>query len=240
MVFKHDFKITLSMLTFSNYISNKGLLSLLQDVAEMHSVEIGYGITNIEETNLSWAILNWKVKILSRPHYGDVITVKTWPRHSTKLYSYRDFEVLNDKGETIAIATSKWILIDARKGKIAKIPDDLRSEYNSEDKSVFGIIDLPKLEEPNAYKSCIDYPIRKADIDINNHVNNICYLDMATQAFPDKPLKLNTCNEFEILYKHQIRLDDNIVAHYSYENNCNYIVVKSTDGNTLHSIMRFF
>lgn len=239
MFYTSNFKITLSMLTKSNYVSNKGFLSLLQDIAEMHSAAVGYGITDIDKTGFSWALLNWKVKIISRPKYGDVITINTWSRYSTKLYSYRDFEVLNSNGEVIAIATSKWVLIDVKKGRIAKIEDDLIGKYYPENKSVFDLIELPKIEEPNNYTSFVNYSIRKADIDINNHVNNLFYLDMATEAFPDDPYKLNTCTEFEILYKHQIKLDDKVVAHYTLENNTNYIVVKSEDGKTLHSIMKF-
>lgn len=239
MIFTSDFRIGLSILTNHNYVSNKGFLSLLQDVAEMHSAHVGYGITDIEKTNYSWALLNWKVKILSRPKYGDVITINTWSRYSTKLYSYRDFEVLNSKGEVIAIATSKWILIDVEKGKVAKIEEELISKYHPENRSLFDIIDLPKLEEPENYSNCVNYTIRKSDIDVNNHVNNLYYLDMACEAFPDDIWKLNTCNEFEILYKHQIKLDDKIVAHYSFENDTNYIVVKSDDGKVLHSIMKF-
>ena len=46
MYFTNKFKVTLSMLTNSNFISNKGFLSLLQDIAEMHSAEVGYGIAD--------------------------------------------------------------------------------------------------------------------------------------------------------------------------------------------------
>lgn len=240
MIFTSNFRIGLSILTNYNYVSNKGFLSLLQDVAEMHSAQVGYGITDIEKTNFSWALLNWKVKIISRPKYGDVITINTWSRYSTKLYSYRDFEVLNSEGEVIAIATSKWILIDVQKNKVAKIEENLISKYYPENRSLFDIVDLPKLEEPENFTNYVDYKIRKSDIDVNNHVNNLNYLDIAYEVFPDDIWKLNTCNEFEILYKHQIKLDDKIVAHYSFENNTNYVVVKSEDGKVLHSIMKFY
>ena len=239
MFFSNSFKIGLSNITYNNYVSNKGFLSLLQDVAEMHSSSIGYGITDIKRTKYSWALLNWKVKFISRPKYGDTITINTWSRYSTKLYSYRDFEVLNSNGEIIAIATSKWILIDIEKNKVARIEESLINKYLPENKSVFNIVDLPKLEQPQNYTYSTNYSIRKSDIDINNHVNNLCYLDIATEAFPDDSYILNQCNEFEILYKHQIKLNNKITAHYGFENNSHYIVVKSNDGNTLHSIIKF-
>ena len=239
MFFSNKFKIGLSNITNNNYISNKGFLSLLQDVAEMHSSSVGYGVTDIEKTNYSWALLNWKIKFISRPKYGDVLTINTWSRYSTKLYSYRDFEVLNENGDIVAIATSKWILIDVTQNKVAKIEESLISKYLPENKSVFDIIDLPKLEQPENFTNSTSYAIRKSDIDINNHVNNLHYLDIAIEAFPEDSYILNQCNEFEILYKHQIKLNDAITAHYCFENNSHYVVVKSEDGSTLHSIMKF-
>lgn len=240
MFFTHDFRINLTMLAKNTYISNKSLLAILQDIAEMHSSSIGYGVTDICETNLTWALLNWKAKILSRPKYGDIITVNTWARYSTKLYCYRDFEVLNSNGEVIAIITSKWVLIDINKSKITKIEESFINKYQPEDKSVFNIVELDKLTEPQNYLNTIKYNIRKSDIDINNHVNNLCYMDIALEAFPEDSTIFNKYNEFEILYKQQIKLDDEITASYTFENNINYVVIKSNNGNKLHSIIKFY
>ncbi len=239
MFFTRDFNISLSMLGKNTYISNKGLLSILQDIAEMHSASIGYGVTDIDKTNFSWALLNWKVKIISRPKYGETITIKTWSRYSTKLYSYRDFEILNANGDIIAIATSKWVLIDVSIGKIAKLDENLISKYNPENKSVFNIVELDKMTEPENYTNTTDYLIRKSDIDVNNHVNNLFYLDMALEAFPGDTNEFNSCTNLEIMYKHQIKLEDKISLYYSFENNENNVVIKSDNGNVLHSIIKF-
>ena len=239
MFFTSDFRIGLSMLGKNINISNKGFLSILQDVAEMHSASIGFGVTDIDKTNYSWALLNWKVRIISRPKYGETITIKTWSRYSTKLYSYRDFEILNSAGETIAIATSKWVLIDVKIGRIAKIEDELIAKYLPEDKSVFNIVELDKLTEPKNYISTKDFVIRKSDIDVNNHVNNLFYLDMALEAFPGDSNEFNSCSEFEIYYKHQIRLDDKVSLHYSNDIGENCVSIKSNNGEVLHSIIKF-
>ncbi len=239
MFFTRDFRVGLSMLAQNNYISNKGFLSILQDIAEMHSASIGYGVTDIDKTNFSWALLNWKVKIISRPKYGDIVTIKTWARHSTKLYCYRDFEVINSEGKTIAIITSKWVLIDISKGKIARIEEDFVNKYNPEQKSVFNIVELEKIYEPEIYSTSIDYKVRKCEIDVNNHVNNLCYVDIALEVFPGSINEFNSCSEIEILYKHQIKPNDLVKAHYSFENGENYVVIKSSDDSILHSIIKF-
>ena len=208
----------------------------------MHSASIGYGVTDIDNTNYSWAILNWKIQFINRPKYGETLTIKTWSRYGSKLYCYRDFEIFDSNQNLVAIASSKWVLIDVSKGRIAKLENEMMQLYNPEDKSVFGIVEIDKLVEPESVEnaaSTIKYNIRKADIDVNNHVNNLCYVDIALEAFPGNVNEFNSCNEFEIMYKHQIRLDDVIDVSHTVQNGENYVVIKSDNGKKLHSIIKF-
>lgn len=240
MFFTRDFRIGLSMLGQSTYISNKGFLSILQDIAEMHSASVGYGVTDIDKTNYSWALLNWKIQFFNRPKYGETLTIKTWSRYSSKLYCYRDFEIYDSNQKLIAIASSKWVLIDVSKGRIAKLEDELMELYNPENKSVFNIVEIDKISEPTSIDNTINYRIRKADIDVNNHVNNLCYVDIALEAFPGSTNEFNSCNNFEIMYKHQIRLDDEVDVSFTVQNNENYVVIKSDNGKKLHSIIKWW
>ena len=240
MFFTRDFRIGLSMLGQSTYISNKGFLSILQDIAEMHSASVGYGVTDIDKTNYSWALLNWKIQFINRPKYGETLTIKTWSRYSSKLYCYRDFEIYDSNQKLIAIASSKWVLIDVSKGRIAKLEDELMELYNPENKSVFNIVEIDKISEPTSIDNTINYRIRKADIDVNNHVNNLCYVDIALEAFPGSTNEFNSCNNFEIMYKHQIRLDDEVDVSFTVQNNENYVVIKSDNGKKLHSIIKWW
>lgn len=240
MFFTRDFRIGLSMLGQSTYISNKGFLSILQDIAEMHSASVGYGVTDIDKTNYSWALLNWKIQFLNRPKYGETLTIKTWSRYSSKLYCYRDFEIYDSNQKLVAIASSKWVLIDVSKGRIAKLEDELMELYNPENKSVFNIVEIDKISEPTSIDNTINYRIRKADIDVNNHVNNLCYVDIALEAFPGSTNEFNSCNNFEIMYKHQIRIDDEVDVSFTVQNNENYVVIKSDNGKKLHSIIKWW
>lgn len=240
MFFTRDFRIGLSMLGQSTYISNKGFLSILQDIAEMHSASVGYGVTDIDKTNYSWALLNWKIQFINRPKYGETLTIKTWSRYSSKLYCYRDFEIYDSNQKLVAIASSKWVLIDVSKGRIAKLEDELMELYNPENKSVFNIVEIDKISEPTSIDNTINYRIRKADIDVNNHVNNLCYVDIALEAFPGSTNEFNSCNNFEIMYKHQIRIDDEVDVSFTVQNNENYVVIKSDNGKKLHSIIKWW
>lgn len=238
-IFEHKFEIGFRDVGKSNKITNKGLLGYLEDTAGMHSNLAGYGLNNIEETGLTWILLNWKVQVIKRPLYGESILVKTWARNTVKFYTFRDFEVYNNKNELIAIATTKWVLMDAKTMSLTKISDELMSKYNPENKTVFGDAkEIGKLDFPTEYESMLLYTIQRKDIDINRHVHNATYLDFAYEALPEEVYDNATLDTFEILYKKETKLGETIKCFYAKENNSHYVVMKTEDEKTVHCIIR--
>ena len=118
MIVEQDYRIKLSEIGKENKITNKAILGDLEDIGGIHSNIAGYGILDIPQTKLSWVLLDWKLKIIRRPKYSEKIKIKTWSKNAIKFYTYRDFEVYDENGQVIAIATSKWVLLDIDKGKI--------------------------------------------------------------------------------------------------------------------------
>lgn len=240
MIFENDYKIRIRDIG-QKYINNKGLLGILEDIAGLHSASVGLGLYDIEKTNITWVLLDWQLKVISRVKYGEKIHVKTWSRYIYKCYAYRDFEVYNENKELIAIATSKWVMIDVSAGKIAKVQDTIGDKYKSEiGKSVFNILELDKLKEPESYKSSIIYKVCRRDIDIYHHVHNLYYLDLAYEALPQEVYNDDELNNIRIMYKKEIKLGDTVKCLYAYENNKNIIVIKSEDEKTLHAIIELY
>lgn len=238
-IFEHKFKIGFRDVGKSNKITNKGLLGYLEDTAGMHSDLVGYGLNDIYKTNLTWILLNWKVQVFKRPLYGESILVKTWARNTIKFYTFRDFEVYNNKNELIAIATTKWVLMDAKAMTLTKIPDELISKYNPENKAVFGNEkEIGKLDFPTEYESMFPYTIQRKDIDINRHVHNVTYLDFAYEILPESVYNNINLNTFEILYKKETKLGETIKCFYSKVDNSHFVVMKTEDEKTVHCVIR--
>ena len=91
-----DIRVRYEDVDKNNYITLKGLLKYLLDAATLHSNKAGYGLNDIPTTNLTWLILNWKVHVDRYPRTGEAIHIRTWTRSSTKLYSFRDFEIIDN------------------------------------------------------------------------------------------------------------------------------------------------
>lgn len=237
MIYKEQFKIGLKNIGKNNEITNKGLLECLENIAAYHSDSVGYGINTTNKTHLTWVLLDWKVKVIKRPKYGQVLDIHTWSRYIVKCYAYRDFEVYDDNGELCAIASSKWLLIDTQKGKITKVEETMAEKYHSEPKSVFGEVEIEKMKLPEEFENTISYQIKRRDIDIIGHVHNLYYLDLAYETLPKEVYEQRPFNYIRIMYKKEIKLEEIVICKYAKMENENVVVIESQDGKVLHAVI---
>lgn len=236
-IYKCNARIGLADVGNSNKITNKAIIEILENAGGMHSESLNLGLNSIERTGLSWILLGWKVKVIVRPKYNEEVTIKTWGRDSNRAFTYRDYEVYDESGKLCIIATSKWALVDIKNGKLAELTPELTKPYQCELGKVFEEDFNLKLKEPKTNISEIKYKAQRRDIDINKHVHNLYYLDFAYEALPIEEYEKGECNNIEIMYKSQIKLDDEIKCLYTKEEEKNIITIKSLDGSKLHAII---
>ena len=70
--------------------------------------------------------------------------------------------------------------------------------------------------------------IRYTDLDVNEHVNNVKYLDCILAGFTFDFLKAHTLREVEINYLSEAKYDDSIAVGYEKKENLTF----------LHSLLR--
>lgn len=241
MIIENEYTVKLSEIGKDNKATNKAILSYLEDIGGMHSNKAGYGVYEIPQTHLSWILLEWKLKVIRRPKYTEKIKVLTWSKGAIKYYSFRDFEVYDEQGNLIVIASSKWVLLDIEKGKIVKITPELNEKYEPElNKAVFeGEANeiFEKIKEPDEYQYETEYTVRRSDIDVNNHMHNLNYIELANEALPEDVYRGASFNEVRITYKKEIKLCETVKCKYAFRDDKHIVVVKSEDESVLHAII---
>ena len=241
MIYKEKFKIGLKDIWAKNEVSNIAILEYLEDISAYHSDSIGIGINTTEETHLNWLLLDWELKVLKRPTYGQVLDINTWSRGIEKFYAFRDFEVYDDENNLCAIATSKWLLIDSKTEKIARVETQIADRYQSEiEKSVFENKKIEKIKEPKEYISEMIYTTRRRDIDVIGHMHNLYYLYLAYEALPEEEYNKRPFNYIKIQYKNQIKFGEIVKCKYAKENGENIVTIKSEDEKVLHAIIKIY
>ena len=106
MFVNQNFKLGFRDVNKNYKLTNTALLGFFEDTAGVHSSQVGFGLLDIEKTNLTWFLIYEKVKVLKRLTYGDDIKVTTWTNGNNKLYAFRDYEATDSCGEKVAIASS--------------------------------------------------------------------------------------------------------------------------------------
>ena len=239
MIFEKKYTVGNRDVGFNNKATNKAMLKYLENIACCHSDKVGYGINTMEDTKVVWILLDWKFKVIERPIYGQTIKVKTWSRKMEKCCAYRDFEIYDEKENKLAIATTKWVLLDADTRRIKRISDEMSGKYQSEpERSVFKE-DIEKLHELENQETSMNLKIRRTDIDINNHVNNLNYLDLAYEILPEEVYKDDLKN-VRISYKNQTEPGEIVNITYTKQYGKNIITIKTADNKQLHAIVELW
>lgn len=238
MKFEKSYIIDIRDIGTDARINNYSFLSFLEQIASTHSSIAGYGVNDIKTKQKAWILMDWKLKVFDRPKYGEKITIKTWARPVGKyaFFTYRDFEVYCHN-EKIAIATSKWVLIDTNTKKVTKITDEIFKLYKPEDNCVFEEKDIDKLKEEEDKELKLIYDVKRADIDMIKHMHNLNYLKVAYECLPDDSYFSEEKSNVRIMYKHQILLGDKVKCYYSNKNNKEIVTLKSEDDKVLHAII---
>lgn len=239
MIFEQHYKVGNRDVGNNNKVTNKAMLKYLENIACRHSDEVGYGINTIEETKVVWILLDWKLKVIERPQYGQTIKVRTWSRKMEKYYAYRDFEICDEKDNIIAIATTKWVLLGADTRKIQRIPEELVSKYKQETERHVFENEIEKLHEQEKNEYSMEVKTRRTDIDINNHVNNLNYLDIAYEILPDE-IYNKDMNNVRITYKHQTKPRETVNISYVKQDEKNIITIKTQNKEQLHAIVELW
>ena len=141
-------------------------------------------------------------------------------------------------GSRIAIASSKWVLINTDTKAIAKVTPDIISAYGPVDAKVFDD-EIKKLKEPEEpYTRRFDYTILRRDLDTNKHVNNLNYVDFALETLPEEVYETTTFHNIEVMYKKQCILGDKISCLYTLDSEGKHVItMKSDDLENLHAII---
>jgi len=218
-------------------LSPTGVLRMLQEGSARSSASLGFGPEDTQRLGLAWALCGWKVRIYRRPPWASALTVRTWPRAADTHTSDRDFLLLDEAGEQVAAATSRWLLIDIHTGHAAKITPEVRSLYHfREERALEGDAPSHMSKGPAAAEEAFSYTVLRRDIDTLHHMNNLHYLALAREALPEaaagKPFE-----NIEILYKRQIKRGETVRFFYAFEDNRHVVEIRDHEGRKTHALL---
>lgn len=205
--YQESFKIRATEVEFNQKATLPAICNLLQEVAGNHARELHFDITDLQENKLTWVLHRLCVKMDRYPDWRETITIQTWPSSGDGLRAYRDFLILDSDENTIGKCLSYWLMMDIESRRPTRIPKKILEMAPKDANHVLPVSDVQFSAIDNAVSSQT-FTVRKSDLDLNKHVNNVKYIEWALSCLPDE----SKVSEIDIKFMAEAVLGDSIVA----------------------------
>ncbi len=203
-------------------LSVLSLFNFLQDAASKHANELGVSVQHLLSMNYTWVLSRLVLKMESFPSWKDQIHVHTWPSGIEKLFALRDFDIKDVNNNSLGAAVSAWLVIDNSTRRPVRITQ-FAEKLNPIDIGHVLMNNLDKLPEIKSDMKQFDseqrlFSVRYRDLDINQHVNNVSYIEWAIESIPKDIQETCVLRELEINFLAEAFLGDNIIARCQPQN----------------------
>lgn len=207
------------LINSKSYLKPRYLLGYMYDVANLQSFKVE---DTAFKNKYAWVLYSWDVEIIDPIKAFDQIEVTTYAIKMNKFYAYRNFIIEKD-GKLVAKAYCVLLLIDIERQRPVKVPKDIEEAYGNEE-SVYNGRDVDFEED---FEQSHKLQIRRADIDVNLHVNNAAYMDLIEDLtkFSDQDIEY-----FKVIYKNEIRDRDFVIGEVKNKEKQSDFRLRSEDG----------
>ncbi|KAI7743736.1 hypothetical protein M8C21_017705, partial [Ambrosia artemisiifolia] len=200
------------------------IANLLQEVGGNHAQSVGFSTdgfattTTMRKLNLIWVTSRMHIEIYRYPAWSDVVEIETWCQGEGRIGTRRDWIIKDHaNGEVIGRATSKWVMMNSETRRLQKVNDDIRDEYlifcpktlrlAFPEENNSSLKKIAKLEDP-ADHSRLGLVPRRADLDMNKHVNNVTYIGWVLESIPQEVIDTHELQTITLDYRRECQHDD--------------------------------
>lgn len=223
--FHVDFNGRLTMGVLGNHLLN---------CAGFHASDRGFGIASLNEDNYTWVLSRLAIELDEMPYQYEDFKIQTWVENVYRLFTDRNFAIIDKDGKKIGYARSVWAMISLNTRK----PADLLTLHGGS--IVDYVCDEPcPIEKPSRIKVTTEtadttLTAKYSDIDINGHVNSIRYIEHILDLFPIELYKTKHIRRFEMAYVAESYYGDEL-SFYKEEGSGNeyHIEVKKNGGEVV-------
>lgn len=220
-----DLNGQLKMSAFANY---------MQETAWRHANHLGFGYEDAKNRNEFWVIISLMIKMIGSPVWGKKITIETWPKGIDRLFAFRDFKIMDEKGEVIGAATSAWMILDkdTRRPKdvdIVKPMLHLATNQDVLDKNPPLLMPMKEVVTSEPRKICF------SEVDQNGHVNNTRYIDWCLDALSMEWHRTHQIRSMVINYLSEVKAEETIQITTGPESDHSLLIqgTRESDGKVI-------
>ncbi|MBE9467705.1 MAG: hypothetical protein IMY72_05200 [Bacteroidetes bacterium] len=162
------------------------ILNFVEETAADHCAHIGRNVYDLQKNGIGWVLYAGCFHMDKYPRYREKIKIKTWISQFKSFRGYREYRVLSEDNKLLGGFRGLWLYFDLEKRKPIPIEDIYYEKWPMRnEKAIDYEIDPSKnlITNSDSNKS---FAVQRYDIDSNNHVNNVRYMQWLMEAIPDE------------------------------------------------------
>lgn len=197
----------------------------LLNCAGMHADQRGFGITRLNKDNCTWVLSRIVIELNEYPYQYEKFSIETWVENVYKLFTSRNFALLNKDGQPMGYARSIWAMIDLNTRKpcdLLEMHEGKITEYILQDRDC--PIEGPSRIKVKATEPVMSLSAKYSDIDINRHFNSVRYIEHILDLFPLEKFCSTRLGRFEIAFINESHYGDTLEYYLDDNGNNQYAV----------------
>ena len=204
----------------------------MQEIAADHAESLGFGYTGMTELGVFWVLARMRIKILRQPHVEENLKLETWPGSFRRLFAARHFRFTDAEGQSVAVASSQWMILSAENQRPQRVeivgdkcPDtsDLPAHFDFSSR----LASVPPEGEAQLF------PVRFSMEDVNGHLNNAEYMELAQDAAEQVLGRPMDFDELEVVYHSAVRAPATLKLYTAPDGNGGLLVSGYKSDGTL-------
>lgn len=189
------------------------ICNYFQEVAGNHALLLNFDISNLHLQNLTWVLQRLDIKMNKYPEWRDHITIETWPATGDGIRALRNYRILDESGEELGCCLSYWMIMNLETRRPVRLLQYIL-DFNYDERDKVMEMKTNRLIPPSTPEISKNFNVRKSDLDMNNHVNHIKFIEWMVECLPETDTK--TITGLDIVFMNEIVYGDTITSSCGY------------------------
>ncbi|MGB0347958.1 MAG: acyl-[acyl-carrier-protein] thioesterase [Balneolaceae bacterium] len=220
----------------ANEVDTFGKLSLgaicnyFQEVAGNNADALNFGIDFMREKKLTWVLQRMDINLHKSANWKDVVTVETWPASGDSFRAYRNYRIIDANNKEIGNCLSYWLALSLETRKPTRIPQEVL-DTRLDDRPHVSEVKSNRIHPFKETGSDKEIVVRRADLDMNNHVNNVRYIEWMMETIDQESAQ--KLRNFEIHFLRETFVDDHLISSSLIENELIKFKISNSEGKMI-------
>ncbi len=189
-VYEQSFRVLSTHVDARRRIRLSTLFMIFQEAAIAHTEALGMGRDKTLDKGLLWAVTMQRAEVTRLPEYDEKVRLASWPGQTMHVLFPRFYALFDADGEPLVRASALWVLLDQNTRKMVS-PESKGIRIDGVPAGME--IPLPAAVKLKALTGGERFVVPYSAVDLNGHMNNARYFDLAEDRMPPALRALPLC-----------------------------------------------